>query len=217
MLITYMGHSQFLLESASGLRVLTDPYDQSAHFPIKEAAADVVTISHGHGDHSYLKKVLGSPMAVRTAGVHTLPEGCTAEAFPSYHDEEQGGKRGGNLLFKIHMDGLVIAHLGDLGHPLHQEQLDFLGGTHILLVPVGGFYTIDAGQAKTLVELVNPRITIPMHYRTSEGGLPNIATVEDFLSLMAPRTPSRQPLLRVTKEDLSQQPGLVVLKVQLEA
>lgn len=214
MLITYQGHSQFLLESAQGLRVLTDPYDQSARFPVAEVAADVVTVSHNHGDHNYIKKVQGSPMVISTAGVHTLPGGASAEAFPAFHDEVEGSKRGSNLLFKIHLDGLTIAHLGDLGHPLNAQQVDFLQGTHILLVPVGGFYTIDAHQAKALIDKVGPRITIPMHYKTPEGGLHNIAPVEDFLALMAPRTASRQPLLRVTKEDLSQQPNLVVLKVQ---
>lgn len=215
MLITYQGHSQFLLESAQGLRVLTDPYDQRANFPVTEVTADVVTVSHSHGDHNYTQKVLGNPMIISTAGVHTLPGGARAEAFPSFHDDSEGSKRGSNLLFKIHLDGLTIAHMGDLGHPLNEEQVNFLQGTHILLVPVGGFYTIDAAQAKVLVEKVGPKMTIPMHYKTPQGGLTNIAPVEDFLHLMEPRTPSRQPLLRVTKEDLSQQPDLVVLKIQV--
>ena len=213
MLITYQGHSQFLLIGADGLRLLMDPYDKSANFPVHPIAADVVTISHGHGDHSHVAKVEGQPQVIKTEGEHTFPGGI-ARAFPSFHDAEGGRKRGSNLLFQIDMDGLVISHLGDLGHVPDADQLRFLSGTDILLLPVGGFYTINATQAADIVRAVQPHITIPMHYRTKEGGLSNIAEVADFLSLLAPLPVSRQPLLRVTREDLSEQPPLLQLDIE---
>lgn len=213
MLITYQGHSQFLLQSADGFRVLTDPYDESANFPVKPIAADAVTVSHGHKDHSYVAKVTGDPVIASTEGTHVLSSTVRASARSAFHDMAGGVKRGSSLLFRIEMDGLVISHLGDLGHIPDTDQLLYLKGTDILLIPVGGFYTIDAAQALQIVRALRPRIIIPMHFKTNGFGLKAIAPVDDFLKKMAPTEPSVQPLLRVTREDLSQQPRLVLLEI----
>ena len=213
MLITYQGHSQFLLQSADGFRVLTDPYDESANFPVNPITADAVTVSHGHKDHNYVAKVTGDPVIASTEGTHMLSSTVRASARSAFHDMSGGTKRGSSLLFRIEMDGLVISHLGDLGHIPDTGQLLYLKGTDILLIPVGGFYTVDAAQAVQIVRALRPRIVIPMHFRTGDHGLKPIAPVDDFLKKMAPAEASVQPLLRVTREDLSQQPHLVVLEI----
>ncbi|MDD4105835.1 MAG: MBL fold metallo-hydrolase [Eubacteriales bacterium] len=213
MIITYQGHSQFLLESADGFRVLTDPYDESANFPVKPIPADAVTVSHGHKDHNFTAKVTGDPVIVSTQGTHVLSSTVRALARGAFHDMAGGGKRGNILLFRIEMDGLVISHLSDLGHIPDADQLLHLKGTDILLIPVGGFYTIDAAQAVQIVRALRPHMVIPMHYRVGDEGLKAVAPVDDFLKRMAPTEVSVQPLLRVTREDLSQQPRLVQLEI----
>lgn len=212
MLITYHGHSEFYLEGADGFSILTDPYDAHVGYPMKNYRADGVTISHGHGDHNNFAKALGTPALVDSEGLWRLSPETSVTAIASFHDEVQGTKRGKNLLMKIEMEGLTLAHLGDLGTPLTQAQLQALGPIDILFVPVGGFYTIDAQTARGVVAAVKPRIVIPMHYKTSVNADWPISDGQDFLRLMGAEGLAPMPLLRVTKGDLSEQPPVVVLQ-----
>lgn len=214
MLIRYHGHSEFLIEGAGGLRILTDPYDPRIPFPQKEVQADVVTISHEHLDHCYTDKLLGEPMLVRGPGSHAPREGLSILGIDSYHDDAQGQKRGHNTIFIIQLEGLRIAHLGDLGAPPEAAGMEALRGADILMVPVGGTYTLDALEAAALVRQLQPRIVIPMHYKRGEQGLQNIGAADGFLAAMAPLQASEQPLLRVVQEDISEAPPLVLLTPQ---
>ena len=99
----------------------------------------------------------------------------------TFHDEVRGQKRGENLVHIIRCDGKTLVHLGDLGHMLGQAQLRHIQGCDCLMIPIGGVYTIDAEQARELIEQVNPRIAIPMHYRNGKYGFQNIGTLADFL------------------------------------
>ena len=109
--------------------------------------------------------------------------GFKVTQIPTFHDDQRGRLRGENLCTVIEGDGLRIAHLGDLGHPLSGDELSRFGRLDLLMIPVGGVYTIDAAQAKELVEALRPRITVPMHYKCATSGLRNVAPVEDFLRL----------------------------------
>lgn len=211
MLITYHGHSEFLLEGRHGFSLLTDPFDAHVGYPMEEVQADIVTCSHGHGDHAFTEKVTGNPMIIREAGVWQAGPDAKITAIPSFHDDVQGAKRGHNLLMKIEAEGLSIVHLGDLGVSLSPEQIAALGQIDILLIPVGGFYTIDAKAAYETVQALKPRIVIPMHYKTEVNRDWPIAEAADFLRLMGCEKLAPLPLLRVTRGDLSQQPGIVML------
>ena len=217
MLIEWNGHSEFLLESASGYRILTDPFDPNTGYPMRRPGADAVVVSHGHGDHSYLDKVDGHPI-VRDASSRTeLGDEITVESILADHDDCQGKKRGKTLITKIRMDGLSIAHLGDLGCPLSREQLDFLSGTDILMVPVGGFFTIDGETAADLVRAVSPKVTIPMHYKTKWNESWPITGPEPFYEAMCLPLPDPVPLLRVTAEDIVCLPATVMFATPEES
>lgn len=210
MLILHHGHSEFLLETADGFRILTDPFDAHVGYPMKKVACDAVTISHGHGDHCFVEKAEGSIVVADEQGVTHLASHVKAIGVPCFHDECKGQKRGKNLVFVLEAEGLRIAHLGDLG-AWDDALVEAIGHVDILLVPVGGYYTIDAASAAKLCRRITPRIIIPMHYKTEVNADWPIAPVDDFLALMNAQDAPRMPLLRVTKEDLSEQPALIVL------
>lgn len=213
MLITYHGHAQFLLETANGLRILTDPFDPNVPWPYRRVRADLVTISHEHFDHRHTEKVDGDPQVIRGLGVHKAAGGVKVTGLPSFHDDVQGAKRGENTIMLIEADHLRLAHLGDLGDLPRPEVLEALEGLDVIFVPVGGTYTFDAAQSAELMRLLRPRVIIPMHFRKGGQGFQNIGPAEDFISAMAPLAASPQPLLRVTREDIGEAPGLVVLEV----
>lgn len=210
MLILHHGHSEFYLETENGFRILTDPFDAHVGYPMKEVACDAVTVSHGHGDHNYVQKAKGDIAIVDKAGFTRLSSDIMVQGIPSFHDECEGQKRGNNLVFIIEADGLRIAHLGDLG-AWDEKLAEKIGYVDILLLPVGGFYTIDAATAAALYRRLKPRIVIPMHYKTKVNADWPIADVKDFLQEIGAATAPQMPLLRVTKEDLSEQAPVIVL------
>ncbi len=214
MILHYHGQSEFLLETAQGARVLFDPFDEHMGIPSRRVRADAVCVSHQHADHNYTQKVDGKFTVMDTPGRHSPLPGVAVTGFPAWHDDAQGKKRGPVVCFRVQADGLSVLHLGDLGEIPGEAWLREAHMPDVLLVPVGGFYTIDAAQAAHVVSLLRPRVVIPMHYRTAKGGPSKIDTLEPFLSAMLPLAPSRQPLLRLTREDLSEQPRFVVLEAQ---
>ena len=165
--IKWFGHSCFLLTGENGTRVLMDPPDPSTGFVIKPMKADVVTSSHSHYDHAYFPLALGNPVRVTEAGIHAL-DGVTITGVSWWHDDALGKKRGPNILFTVEMDGIRLLHAGDIGCLPDEETVKQLGETDVLLVPVGGFYTIDHAQALELCNLLKPKVVIPMHYKTDE-------------------------------------------------
>ena len=215
MLISWHGHSEFYIESADGFTLITDPFDAHVGYPMREYEADAVTVSHGHGDHNHVDKVKGASAIIDAAGEWRPAPDVKVTAIPSFHDEVQGKKRGPNLIMKIEMEGLTLAHLGDLGEELKEEQLGALGKIDILMIPVGGFYTIDGEKARKIVYALKPRVVIPMHFK--QPGINEdwpISDGKDFLHLMGAEQLQPMPLLRVTKGDLSQQPPLALMQWQ---
>ena len=179
MKVKWLGHASFLITSAAGTKIITDPYvvdERLTYGEIKESA-DIVTVSHEHGDHSNVAAVKGNPeVAKGTAKV----KGIEFKAISTYHDNSGGSQRGKNIVFCFGVDGVGVCHLGDLGHPLSDEQVAELGSVDILLIPVGGLYTIDAEVATQVCDKLKPKVVIPMHFRNDKCHFP-IAGVEEFL------------------------------------
>jgi L-ascorbate metabolism protein UlaG (beta-lactamase superfamily) len=181
MKIKWLGHSCFLITSRSGVRIVTDPYAVGGginYSPIKETA-DVVVVSHDHGDHSNVSTVQGKPELVKGNGTKTA-KGIQFRGIAAYHDASQGKQRGPNTVFCFAVDDIKLCHLGDLGHMLSSGQVNEIGAVDILFVPVGGFYTIDAPVASQVCGQLKSKVVIPMHFKTPKCAYP-IAGVEDFL------------------------------------
>lgn len=181
MKIKWLGHASFLIISDAGTKIITDPYKAGgdlSYGEIKESA-DIVTVSHGHGDHNNAAAVRGNPQIVRGAGTVEI-KGVKISGVPCYHDDARGGRRGNNTIFCFEVDGMRVCHLGDLGHQLDDKQVADLGKVDILLIPVGGFYTVDAKVATQVCNKLAPRVIVPMHYKNDKCDYP-ITTVEGFL------------------------------------
>lgn len=182
--IKWLGHACFLITTQAGKKILTDPYKSGSYdgalgYGRIEEVVDVVTVSHAHDDHCGTSELSGTPQIVDEFGEHNLMS-IRFMGIPTYHDAKKGAERGKNLVFTFEVDGMKICHLGDLGHLLSEETVSEIGKVDILLVPVGGFYTIDANEATQVVDELAPHIVIPMHYKTEVLGFP-IDSVERFL------------------------------------
>lgn len=181
MKIEYFGHSCFRLTAKNGVRLLTDPYTGVGYELPKGISAEIVTVSHGHFDHNFVQGVTGVEKTVD--GVNeTSYKGISLVGVESWHDERQGTLRGKNIIFKITIDGVCVCHMGDIGEACSEELLQQIGEVDVLLLPIGGTYTIDALQAKEYVEKIPCKIVIPMHYRPIDGNI-NVTDEKLFLSL----------------------------------
>ncbi len=190
--LTWFGQSMFLLESAAGTRIVMDPIPKGIGYdPPAALAADAVTVSHEHADHNNVALVAGKPKVLR--GLTADKKGWTkivdkvkeiaVRSVGVYHDGKKGAERGLNTVFVFDVGNLRVAHLGDLGHLLDDKQLDAIGVVDVLLVPVGGFYTIDGQTAGRVVDQLRPRlVVIPMHYKTDVLTIKELSSVDGFLA-----------------------------------
>lgn len=209
MIFTCIGHACFLIELDNGLRILTDPYDASCGYLVTHPQADVVLVSHGHHDHNAVENVAGEPRIIDKAGEYDLGDGVTVTAVEADHDDAGGAKRGKTLLFAIRAQGLTAVHLGDIGHIPTDAQCAAMAPAEVAMIPVGGFYTIDAAAAKATAEKLHSRVVLPMHYRTRANADWPIAPVADFVERMDGAEEVSQ--LRVSAGDLMCQPRVAVL------
>lgn len=205
MIITWLGHSCFKIQDKAGpdgITVATDPFEKSVGLKAPNFEADIVTISHEHFDHNNAKSLRGDPFVIDTAGEYDI-KGVLIQGVDSYHDEQEGKERGKNTIYRIEMDDISLVHLGDLGHVLDNRQLEALVGIDILMIPVGGKYTLDGKKAVEVVSQIEPRIVIPMHYK-----IPNlkvdIETEEKFVKEMG-LTPTKEEKLKISRKDLPQE------------
>ena len=175
MKLTWLGHSCFLVETAEGSAVF-DPYAPGSvpGLCMPEVTADTAICSHDHDDHNW------------SAGVKLTGRvpGFTTRQLHTWHDEAQGCLRGPNTITVLEAEGLRVAHLGDLGHKLSEEQVQAIGPVDVLLIPVGGYFTIGPETAWKTAKAINARIVVPMHYRGAGFGYEVIGPVEDFLALV---------------------------------
>lgn len=213
MLIRHIGHSEFFIETESGFRLLTDPYGAGCGYPVRKIAADAVMISHNHFDHNGVENLTGNYTILDRAGEYTPAQDVRITAVRGYHDTEQGTRRGETLLFLAETEGIKIVHLGDLGCELNREQSRLLINPDILMIPVGGYYTINGAQAAKTAKEIGARVILPMHYRTIYNRDWPISGPEDFMKEFGEKNIlENAEALRVTKGDLDCQPRVVLFR-----
>jgi L-ascorbate metabolism protein UlaG (beta-lactamase superfamily) len=182
MKVKWLGHACFLLTSDSGLRIITDPYTPGA-FGLEYAppaeTADIVTVSHDHADHNNVAAVKGNPQVVQGVGSQEA-KGIRFKGIATAHDESSGKERGTNTIFCFALDGINVCHLGDLGHDLSDQTVADIGDVDVLLIPVGGNFTIDAPVANGICKKLAPKVIIPMHFKNARCPSFPVAGVEDF-------------------------------------
>ncbi|RMF32513.1 MAG: lactamase, partial [Chloroflexi bacterium] len=207
--ILWYGHSCFRLSERGKPSVITDPFDESIGYPVPRWRADVVTVSHEAPGHANVKAVKGRHKVFAGPGEYEVG-GLFITGIRTYRDTQKGRKKGTNTVYLFDFNGLTICHLGDLGHVPTQAQVEALSAVDILLIPVGGGGGLNAAQASEVISLLEPRIVIPMHYKTQATRL-KLEPVDRFLKAMGLGELPPQPSLKVTAGQLPEETQVVLL------
>lgn len=208
--ITWFGQSCFKIKGKT-TSIVIDPFDPNMiglKLP-KDLSADLLLVTHQHPDHNNTTAVSGDPIVIAGPGEYEV-KGVSVTGVHSYHDNTEGSTRGKNTIYHINFEGINIVHLGDLGHHLTQEQSGGIDSVDILMVPVGGNYTIDAQEASKVVASLEPRIVVPMHFKIP-GSTAEVEQVEGFLKEMGVENLEPIPKLVVTKDKLPDETQVVLL------
>lgn len=208
MRITWHGHSCFKIVTKDTV-IVTDPFSKDIGLKPIRCEADIVTVSHDHYDHNNTSSLRGSPFLINGPGEYEF-KGVVIQGINSFHDEKQGKERGLNALFVMEAEDIRICHLGDLGQKeLTDKQIEFLGEIDILMIPVGGIYTIDSERAVAIINQIEPKIVIPMHYK-----IPNLTIklqgVDAFLKEIGVEKQVVDQLT-IKKKDLSKEEMKVII------
>ena len=197
--ISWLGHSCFRIKG-SHATVITDPYSPNLGYSLGKPTARIVTVSHQHEGHSYVQGIGGEPRLITGPGEYEI-SGVLVIGIATFHDGERGRKRGRNTVYVMEIDEVSVCHLGDLGHVLTAEQVEEIDNVDVLLLPVGGVSTIDASMATEVVRQLEPKVVIPMHYKTQALSW-ELEPVERFLKEIGVKEVNPQPKLSVTKSSL---------------
>ncbi|MBO7393848.1 MAG: MBL fold metallo-hydrolase [Abditibacteriota bacterium] len=211
--ILYIAHSSFLVTAKNGAKILFDPYDPEGYGDSLKyvpycGEADAVCVSHSHPDHRCLKFVQGNPTVFDKPGSYTFGD-IKIKGIETDHDENGGAQRGKSIVFVLEIEGMTLAHLGDLGRKLTPAELKEIGKTDIVLVPVGGYFTIDAATAEEVVADLGAKVIIPMHFSTPWCSFP-IGPVEDFTNRIL--NVVRLGVTRFEPTDIPASPSVLVLE-----
>lgn len=208
MKIKFIGHACFLIET-QGLKIMTDPFDKSLPYDFPDGIeVDIVTVSHDHFDHSATNRVKVRKEILKDP-IDKEIEGVKFKSKSFFHDEEMGKRRGKNAFFLIEGEGIKILHCGDLGHIPNEKDISEFKNIDLLLIPVGGYFTIDAKKADELIKILNPKITIPMHYKTKKLDFP-IAPLDEFLKNKESIHKLNSLELEIDKSNIDNYKGIVV-------
>lgn len=184
-MVRFKWFGQACFEVSNSKKIVTDPHDgETVGLNAPKAKADIVTVSHDHFDHASgvgIAKKQGAKVLKEEKGEKTV-KGVKIKGIKSYHDKAKGSKRGENTIYTFELDGFKICHLGDLGHIVSSELIEEIGEIDILMIPIGGNYTIDGGEAIEVVEKINPKVIIPMHYKI-DGLTVDISSEEQFMGI----------------------------------
>ena len=206
--ITWLGHSCFRLRGRDAT-VITDPFDESVGYKVGKLSADIVTVSHDHPHHSAAQQVQGVKKVINGPGEFEVSH-VFVIGVRTRRGREKGTSREPNNTFAIEIDGVKVCHLGDIGQVPTSEQVAQLGRIDVLLVPVGGSKTLDATGAVEVIGLLEPKIVIPMHYKTEVCTI-DIQPLERFLKETGLKDVAPVPKLSVTADNLPEERRTVLL------
>lgn len=213
--IRYAGHSSFHIKTKDA-KVVTDPFNPTmVGLKYPKTDADIVSVSHHHGDHDFVEVVTGSPLIIDWPGEFEKNK-VRIFGFKSYHDKNKGADRGENVLYKFEVEGISILHCGDLGLVPDDGFIDDIGEVDILMVPVGGFFTINSDEAVSLIKKVEPAIVIPMHYnnpKLNQEQFGKLETVDTFIKKIGATPEPPMPTLVIKKEDIGEEMKVVVMDI----
>lgn len=208
MKLKYYGHACFSLSYEGGPTLVIDPFDETVTYPPCDEICDAALLSHDHFDHNHVQTLRGDFVTIRSAGAYDV-QGVRITAVDSFHDKKGGALWGKNLILRIEGGGLTIVHLGDLGHMPDEKQLEAMSGADIMLVPIGGTYTIDTPEAEEVIRLARPKHAVAMHYRTPDYDF-NTSTCEAFeRDMRAVRMPRE---IEITPENLVSLPEFLLMR-----
>lgn len=206
MIITWKGQSCFQISTTPNkngqISIVIDPFDKEAGLKIPKLQADILLVTHDHKDHNNTKIVSGDYLLIDGPGEYDI-NSIFVQGIPAFHDDSQGKERGSNTIYTIETEGIKICHLGDLGQKeLSSEQLDKIGDIDILIIPIGGTYTIDGSEAKKIMSQIEPRMIIPMHYHLPELKY-KIDGIDNFFKALGIKKVETLPKLTIKKKDIS--------------
>ncbi|MBD3300407.1 MAG: MBL fold metallo-hydrolase [Candidatus Moranbacteria bacterium] len=217
MLIKHIGHSCFKVETKpSGAKlgekitIYFDPFGGDLGLKPPKGEADMVIVSHDHYDHNYLKNLTGDYFLINNPGEYTF-KNISVIGLASYHDEQEGKLRGLNTIYILESEKIRLCHLGDLGHIPKKDRIDQIGDVHVLFIPVGGNYTIGPKKAKKIIELIEPRIVVPMHYATEKLNLEGIKKVDEFYQTMNSKPSEITDKLKLSSNNLPEENQIIEL------
>lgn len=194
----------------SQIRIIVDPYSEEIGLKLPKLEADIVLITHKHYDHNNLKAVQGNPFLIEGPGEYEA-KGAIFQGVHSWHDEKEGAERGSNTIYTIDVEEMRICHLGDFGQKeLTSEQLDKIGEIDILMIPVGGVYTIDAKAAVKIMSQIEPKITLPMHYSVPKLKV-KLEGLDKFLKTIGVKSIAPEPKLSIKKKDISEEEAKIIV------
>ena len=194
-----MGHSCFRIKGSQAI-VITDPFPPDTGYSLGKQTADIVSVSHWHPSHSYVQGVSGESRLIKGPGEYEIA-GVLVLGIATFHDSVKGQSRGKNTAYLMEIDGVAVCHLGDIGHVLGDEQIEEMGNIDVLLLPVGGVSTINPAMAAEVIRKVEPKVVIPMHYKTPATNR-ELEPVENFLKEMGVTQVEARPKLTISKSNL---------------
>jgi len=217
MQISWHGHSCFQIISSpikgGKIQILIDPFNEKIGLKPPSLEADILLISHDHHNHNNKKAVKGSPFLIDGPGEYEI-KGIFVRGILAFHDNLQGRERGEITIFTIESEGIKICHLGDLGQKeLTEEQLNQIGNVDILMIPIGGIYTISAKEAQKIISQIEPKISIPMHYLIPKLKI-KLESLDKFLKMMGQKSIEPQNKFSIKKKDiLAEKMKIIILKL----
>ena len=214
MQIIWHGQSCFQIttnhDKNNHVNIVIDPFSEKIGLRVPKLEADILAVTHSHDDHNNIKAVSGNPFLITGPGEYEVKE-VFIQGIPSFHDDSQGKERGQNTIYTIEVEGIRLCHLGDLGQKeLTPEQVEKIGSIDILMIPIGGIFTISTKEAPKIMEQIEPKIIIPMHYKIPKLKI-ELDGLDKFLKVMGIKSITPLPKLLIKKKDLAEEEVKIIV------